>query len=109
MNTDTTVPGYGFYLKKAYGPDPEPKKKKKKKKKMYVLKGSWMLGGNCESRKIAKFTSKRKAEDYIKKSTLKTPRIEGYKDFPFRLSSLIGEFEWVTIIEEKCDLPIDPE
>ena len=63
MNTDTTVPGYGFYLKKAYGPDPEPKKKKKKKKKMYVLKGSWMLGGDCESRKVAKFTSKRKAED----------------------------------------------
>jgi hypothetical protein len=60
---------------------------------------------------MALFTTKDKAEAYIKKNTLKNPKVESFSGWRrFRRNSLLVNCDqaWVEVYEEP-DFPIDPE
>lgn len=59
---------------------------------------------------VAKFTTKKLAEDYVKKNTLKNPRRGWCCEYPFRVKSLLCNYNSCYIEEEtEKFIPLDPE
>ena len=74
---------------------------------MYALIGSMRMAGHeDEERILALFSTKEKAQEYVKKATLKNPTWKK----KYRSNTLLGNYDHADIEEyEEPDYLIDPE